>query len=162
MARCGSPTPTMNPRIAAVLSASVALLAGCVRSGTERYKAELLAADKAFCASSIEKGPKAAFLGVIARDCKLLNDTRVGADAVNNVFIQLPSSASLKWEPSFVEVSASGELGYTWGRYELVVPMTKLGSPPLIRRGTYVSIWRRQLNGKWKVVLDGSNFDGGR
>jgi len=152
----------MNPRIAAVLSAAAALLAGCVRSGNERYKAELIAADKAFCASSVEKGPKAAFLAAIARDCKLLNDTRVGADAVNNIFIQLPATATLKWEPSFADVSASGELGYTWGRYELYVPMTKLGAAPLIRRGTYVTIWKRQLNGVWKVVLDGSNFDGGR
>jgi ketosteroid isomerase-like protein len=150
----------MNPRIAAVLSVAVAVFAGCSRPGAENLKAELIAADKAFCASSIEKGPKAAFLGVIARDCKLLNDTRVGADAVNNVFIQLPATASLRWEPAFVDVSASGDIGYTWGRYELSVPMARAGSPPYTRRGTYVTIWKRQPNGAWRVVLDGSNPDG--
>jgi len=149
----------MNTRIAA-LSVAVALLAGCTQSDPEKYKAELIAADKAFCASSIKTGPKAAFLGVIARDCKLLSDNRVGADAVNSIFLQLPATATLTWEPSFVDVGASGDIGYTWGRYELRVPMTKLGMAPLIRRGTYVTIWKRRQNGPWRVVLDGGNPDG--
>lgn len=152
----------MDPRIVAALLVAAALLTGCTQPDTEKLKAELVAADKAFSASSIKKGPKAAFLAAIARDCKLLNDSRVGADAVNDVFIQLPDTATLTWEPSFVDVSASGELGYTWGRYELVVPMTKQGTPPLIRRGTYVTIWRRQPNRTWKVEFAGGNFDGTR
>jgi ketosteroid isomerase-like protein len=151
----------MKPRIVAVISSAVALLSGCTPTDTDKYKAEIIAADKAFCASSIKEGPKAAFLRVIARDCKLLGeDTRSGADAVNSAFSQLPSTASLTWEPAFVDVSASGDFGYTWGRYELNVPMSKPGVPPLIRRGTYVTIWRRQYNGAWKVVLDGSTRDG--
>jgi ketosteroid isomerase-like protein len=150
----------MNLRIVAVLSFAVALLTGCTQSDAERYKAEIVAADKAFCASSTKEGPRAAFLQAITRDCKLLGDTRVGADAVNSVFIQFPPTARLTWEPSFVDVSASGDLGYTWGRYTLNVPMTKAGAAPLIRMGTYVSIWKRQPNGAWKVVLDGGSHDG--
>jgi ketosteroid isomerase-like protein len=150
----------MNLRIVAVPCFAVALLAGCTQTDTERYKAEIIAADKAFSASSAKEGPKAAFLQAIARDCKLLSDTRVGADAVNSAFIQLPPTAKLTWEPSFVDVSASGDLGYTWGRYTLNVPMTKLGAAPLIRMGTYVTIWKRQSNGAWKVVLDGGSHDG--
>jgi len=149
----------MNLRIVAVFASAVALLAGCTQSDSERYKAEILAADKAFCASSEKDGPKAAFLQAIARDCKLLGDIRTGSDAVNSVFIQLPPTARLTWEPSFVDVSASGDLGYTWGRYILNVPMTKQGAAPLIRMGTYVTIWRRQPNGAWKIVLDGGNPD---
>lgn len=151
----------MNPRIVAVLSSAVALLSGCTQSDTGRFKSEIIAADKAFCASSIKEGPKAAFLRVIARDCKLLGeDTRSGADAVNNSFLQLPASTTLTWEPAFVDVGASGDIGYTWGRYELKVPLTKLGAAPLVRRGTYVTIWKRQFNGSWKVVLDGTTRDG--
>jgi len=147
-------------RIAALSLA--ALLAGCIRPDAERLKADLIASDKAFSASSVSKGPKAAFLAAIARDCKLLNDSRLGPDAVNNVFIQYPASVSLTWEPAFADVSASGELGYTWGRYVLTIPVGKLGAPPLIRRGTYVTVWRRQLGGSWKVVLAGGNLDGTR
>jgi ketosteroid isomerase-like protein len=151
----------MNPRIVAVLSTAVALLAGCSQSGPERYKAEIIAADKAFSARSVKVGPRAAFLGAIARDSKLLGeDTRSGADAVNNLFIQLPDTASLTWEPAFADVSATGDLGYTWGRYELRIPLPKLGAAPLVRKGTYVTIWKRQPGGAWKVVLDGGNPDG--
>jgi len=152
----------MNPRLVASLSLAAALVAGCARPDTERFKAELIAADKALCASSVSRGPKAAFLAAIARDGKLLNDRRLGTDAVNNVFIQFPATVTLTWEPAYADVSASGELGYTWGRYELAVPMTKLGSPPLVRRGNYVTVWKRQPGGVWKVVLAGGNPDGTR
>ena len=151
----------MNPRHAAAL-ALAALLAGCIRPDAERLKADLITTDKAFSVSSSMKGPKAAFIAAIARDCKLLNDSRIGADAVNDVFIQYPASVSLTWEPAFADVSASGELGYTWGRYVLTVPVGKLGTPPLIRRGTYVTVWKRQYGSGWKVVLSGSNLDGAR
>jgi len=151
----------MNARAAAVLSSAVALLAGCApsASGPEKFKEEILAADKAFCAASVKNGAKAAFLGVVSKDAKLLGDTRAGPDAVRTVFMQLPDTAVLKWEPAFVDVSASGDFGYTWGRYTLTLPGVK-GKPPYIKMGTYVTIWRRQPGGEWKVVLDGGNPDG--
>jgi ketosteroid isomerase-like protein len=150
----------MNPRLAAVLTSAAAFLAACSESGPERFKAELIAADKAFSASSAKNGPKAAFLQAIARECKLLSsDSRSGAEAVNQTFMQLPPTATLTWEPAYVDVSAAGDLGYTWGRYQLTVPLSKPGLGPLIRRGTYVTIWKRQRGGAWKVVLDGGNPD---
>jgi ketosteroid isomerase-like protein len=149
----------MNLRFVAVFSSSVALLAGCTQSDTDRYKAEIIAADKAFSASSIKDGPKAAFLAAIERDCKLLGHSPTGADAVREVFIQLPPTAKLTWEPSFVGVSASGDLGYTWGRYILNVPMTKLGAAPLIRIGTYVTVWKRQPGGAWKIAFHGGDTE---
>jgi len=150
----------MNRQITFGLAAALALLAGCTQSGQEKFKAEVLAADKAFAARSAKDGPKAAFLAYISADGKLLNDTRVGADAVNTLFIQLPPTATLSWEPSYVDVSSSGDLGYTWGRYLLNVPNPKAGQPPFQKRGTYVTIWKRQPGGGWKFVLDGGNPDG--
>jgi ketosteroid isomerase-like protein len=150
----------MNRRTIAVLASALALLSGCAPSGQEKFKAEVLAADKAFAARAAKDGPKAAFLAYISADGKLLNDTRVGADAVNTLFIQLPPTATLTWEPSFVDVSSAGDLGYTWGRYLLNVPSPKPGEAPYQRRGTYVTVWKRQPGGGWKFVLDGGNPDG--
>jgi ketosteroid isomerase-like protein len=151
----------MNARAAALVSCSVALLCGCGGpSGPEKFKAEILAADKAFSAESEKAGIKPAFLRVIAVDGKLLGDTRAGADAVNATFAQLPATATLKWEPSFVDVSASGDLGYTWGRYTLIIPSGKKGAAPYIKMGTYVTVWKREPGGAWKVVLDGGTPDG--
>ncbi len=49
----------------------------------------------------------------------------------------------------------SGEMGYTWGHYE--------GRSQGCRRqhkvtiGRYSTIWQKQPDGAWKVVLDASN-----
>ena len=154
----------MNVRIAVVLSCAIALLAGCTPSsdGTEKYKEEVLAADKAFNDASLKDGPKAAFLRAIATDGKLLNDPRSGADAVNATYAQWPANATLKWEPSFVDVSSSGDLGYTWGRDTFSGPGGVKGGHPMIKMGTYVTVWKRQPGGGWKVVLDGGNPDGAK
>ncbi len=150
--------PPVNMRILAAC-VGVALLAGCWSSPKERWKNELVAADKAFNALSVKGGPKAAFLSVIARDAKLLGNASLGAEGVRNVFMELPDTVSLTWEPSFADVSDSGDLGYTWGRYTLTVPNPKPRIRPWVRTGYYVIVWRRTL-GQWKVVLDGTSPEG--
>jgi len=40
------------------------------------------------------------------------------------------------------------------------VPSPKQGQPPYQKRGTYVTIWKRQPGGAWKFVLDGGSPDG--
>jgi ketosteroid isomerase-like protein len=52
-------------------------------------------------------------------------------------------------------VAKSGELGWTWGTYEL---HTKdADGKPVIRYGKYVNVWRKQKNGEWKVIVDLGN-----
>jgi len=150
----------MKTRTLAVMASALALLAGCSQSGTEKAKAEILAADKAFSTLSGKIGPKAAFLANVAPDAKLLADRAVGPDAVRNIFAQVPETATLTWEPSFVEAADSGDLGYTWGRYTMTIPLPKYGPKPYLRQGTYVTIWKRQPSGAWKVILDGGSPDG--
>jgi ketosteroid isomerase-like protein len=150
----------VNPRIAALFACAAALAAGCSRADPGKLKAEVIAADRAFCAAAQKDGVEAAFLGVVADDGKLLGDDLAGADAVRDSFGTLPPAATLTWEPSFADVSASGELGYTWGRYTLNLPGKKEGNPKRKKTGTYVTVWRRQApGGPWKVVLDGGTPD---
>jgi ketosteroid isomerase-like protein len=61
------------------------------------------------------------------------------------------STVQLTWEPEGGDISTSGELGYTYGIYELK------GSNDVVERGTYVTIWKKQEDGKWKFVLDSGN-----
>jgi ketosteroid isomerase-like protein len=58
----------------------------------------------------------------------------------------------LTWEPVKVEVSISGDLGYTFGNWELYD--YQRGK---IRYGNYITIWRKQKDGTWRWVLDGGN-----
>ena len=150
-----------SPTLIACLAAAL-LVTGCGRKSAEDVKAELVAADKAFSAKSHKDGPEAAFQAFLTAHAKLLSNYAEGAEGVRQTFMQYPKTATLEWEPAFADASESGELGYTWGRYTLFVPSPGNGLPPLLRKGTYVTIWRRQSDGSWKVVLDGGNPDGQR
>jgi ketosteroid isomerase-like protein len=46
-------------------------------------------------------------------------------------------------------------MGYTWGHYEgsALNPDGQRSTTT----GRYMTIWRKQANGEWKVVLDASN-----
>jgi len=65
------------------------------------------------------------------------------------------STYTLRWEPMYARAAESGELGYTYGTWELKINADSSN----ISRGTYVTIWKRQPNGEWKYVLD-SGQDG--
>lgn len=61
----------------------------------------------------------------------------------------------LLWTPIGGDVSASGDLGYTYGNYEFH-SKDKDGKAH-VEYGKYTSIWKLQKDGKWKVVLDMGN-----
>lgn len=60
----------------------------------------------------------------------------------------------LTWKPAGGDISASGDLGYTFGTYEFTSPGQD-GSQT--EYGKYTSIWKLQKDGSWKVVLDMGN-----
>jgi ketosteroid isomerase-like protein len=60
--------------------------------------------------------------------------------------------ATLRWRPIAVEVARSGDLGYTRGEFEQTVRDEDGGVQ--ISRGSYVSIWRKGQDGRWRAVLD--------
>lgn len=64
---------------------------------------------------------------------------------------------SIKWAPTKVEAARSGDIGYTWGTYELTVNDPK--GKPVIDHGKYVEIWKKQSDGSWKCAVDTFNSD---
>jgi len=62
---------------------------------------------------------------------------------------------SLAWEPLEAEVSAGGDLGYTYGSYESRSPGPD--GVPSVTTGKYLTVWRKQGDGSWKVVADIGN-----
>jgi ketosteroid isomerase-like protein len=62
------------------------------------------------------------------------------------------SGLSLRWSPSVVEVSASGDLGVSRGDYRLT-QVAEDGTVS-IGVGTFVTVWRRSEDGKWRAILD--------
>lgn len=61
-----------------------------------------------------------------------------------------PGAKTLTWEPVEAHVSSSGDLGYTWGNWKFVLPDT-------VFYGNYITIWKKNEHGKWKMVYDGGN-----
>jgi len=61
----------------------------------------------------------------------------------------------LEWTPVGADISASADLGYTYGNYEFH-SRDKDGNPH-IEYGKYTSIWKLQKDGSWKVALDMGN-----
>lgn len=65
---------------------------------------------------------------------------------------------TLTWEPTRGEVAASGELRYTVGRWES--RRRVVDGSDRVTRGGYLTVWRKQRDGTWKVLLDIGNPDG--
>jgi ketosteroid isomerase-like protein len=61
----------------------------------------------------------------------------------------------LIWTPVGGDISAAGDLGYTYGNYEF--HSKDKDGKPIIDYGKYTSIWKQQKDGGWKVVLDMGN-----
>jgi len=61
----------------------------------------------------------------------------------------------LSWTPVGADISASGDLGYTYGTFEF--DSKDKDGKPIVEYGKYASIWKLQQDGTWKVVLDMGN-----
>ncbi|MDT4895682.1 MAG: hypothetical protein QOH25_759 [Acidobacteriota bacterium] len=91
-----------------------------------------------------------AFLSYFADDVRLFRMhafPAVGREATRGVLAANPGL--LAWQPTKADISRSGDLGYTYGTYEF-----KASDGKAAENGNYLRIWKRQTNGKWKVVLD--------
>ena len=122
----------------------------------EKIKKELLTTDKTFSDLSQANGMNFAFTNYIDPNCIMLRPNGmplIGKDSIlmaiskNNDESQ---SDTLTWVPMFADVATSGDMGYTYGTY-------KHQSKGVAEEGTYVTIWKKDKNDKWKFVFDAAN-----
>ncbi|MCB0466145.1 MAG: nuclear transport factor 2 family protein [Aequorivita sp.] len=74
----------------------------------------------------------------------------VGKTTFANSFDKNNDIKTITWHPVNGEVAKSGELGYTWGDWQFKTQDTTY-------YGNYVTIWKKQADGNWKMCLDGGN-----
>jgi ketosteroid isomerase-like protein len=130
----------------AVLSALVVGAATAAGSGAQEA---LAAAERDFARTSAEQGVKPAFLAYLGEDSVLFRPRAVPG---RKWMQDHPAPAvRLSWSPSFVQVSQAGDLGYTTGPYELRSTDPKETD---VAYGRFVTVWRRQPSGAWRVALD--------
>jgi ketosteroid isomerase-like protein len=111
--------------------------------------APLIAAERAFARASVENGMMVAFLEYLAEGAVVFRPRP--ADGRKFYAERGPSDAVLSWGPAFAEIARAGDLGYTGGPWEL---RPKAGADPT-NFGHYISVWKKQPDGRWRVVADG-------
>ncbi|HEY3704874.1 MAG TPA: nuclear transport factor 2 family protein [Terracidiphilus sp.] len=77
----------------------------------------------------------------------------VGKVAIERSANWAPKDYQLTWTPTDGLMGPSGDMGYTWGHFE--GHSKDANGNPLTTTGRYMTVWRRQKDGAWKVVLDG-------
>ena len=108
--------------------------------------------ERAFAARAAVVGWKQAFLEYFADDAVAFNGakTEPAKDQLKQV-PDPPKDLQLLWEPRYGDVAASGDLGWLTGPSTTINPARNNGAP---RYGNYASVWKRQADGSYKVLLD--------
>ncbi len=145
----------MRPRrllAAALLFAPLAALHA--QSGAELPHAltQMVDAERAFAARALVIGWKNSFLEHFADDAIGFEGGQAGlAREQIRTNPDPPPEHRLIWEPRYGDVAGSGEIGYLTGPSQNILPSRNNGRP---RHGVYASVWKRQRDGSFKVVLD--------
>jgi ketosteroid isomerase-like protein len=119
--------------------------------------APLLDADRAFSQMSEKKGLRSAYMDYIDSNGVLLRPSSlpiVGADAVDFISQSNDTSFIMTWEPKAATIGDAADLGYTYGIFSF-----KSKSEDSVYYGTYVTIWKKQPDGRWKFILQSANQD---
>lgn len=109
---------------------------------------DLVAAERAFAADASARSVRAAFLAFLADDGLVFEPGPTSGQRVWEA--RKENSAKLEWAPELAEVAASGDLGYTSGPWRY----TPEGADKPIAFGHFFTIWRKDGDGKWKVLID--------
>ncbi|MDR3792254.1 MAG: nuclear transport factor 2 family protein [Terracidiphilus sp.] len=76
----------------------------------------------------------------------------IGKVAITKSATWSPKVYRLTWTPTDALMGPSGDMGYTWGHFE--GHSKDANGNDVTVTGRYMTIWRRQADGSWKVVLD--------
>jgi ketosteroid isomerase-like protein len=124
------------------------LLAGPGPSGTAEWKEQVRRTEVAFAKTMADRD-HAAFTAHLAEETIFFSNGGVlrGKAAVAEGWKRWFEGprAPFAWEPAEVEVLDSGTLAMTSG---------PVYDPEGQRIGTFNSVWRREADGAWKIVLD--------
>jgi ketosteroid isomerase-like protein/quercetin dioxygenase-like cupin family protein len=77
-----------------------------------------------------------------------------GGEAIRKTIAEMTKAPgfALSWTATKAEVGTSGDLGYTSGAYEM-----SMGGAT--EKGKYITVWKKQADGTWKVAEDIFNAD---
>ena len=155
-----------HPYRAAFVAMLVALAVACsaggdgpnvdLKGGAEATLKSAIEADTAFAAAVQKDGLKTAFLAWFETEGSQFIDRGsmlTGAAAIAAPFDRAPPGFLLEWTPDGGHASDAGDFATTTGRYTV-----KMGDQR-IDAGRYVTSWKKNAEGAWKVVLEATVSD---
>ena len=114
-------------------------------------------------AKDVRERGGAAFAQWFAQDGVALNNGQaplIGLVAIAKSANWDPKVYQLTWTPTDAQMGPSGDMGYTWGHFE--GRSKDANGNPVTTTGRYITVWRKQADGNWKVALDaGANEPAG-
>ncbi len=120
--------------------------------------AALMQADRDFDQATAQKGLEG-WMSFFADDARLnqRGGPIEGKAAVRAFYAKMFSrkNFSIRWKPLHAEASKDGSLGYTFG--EAQISWEEPNGETRRADGRYVTVWRRQADGAYKVVTDLGN-----
>ena len=129
----------------------VLLIAPAFAGGVEE---SLLEADRAFDRAAAERGLEG-WMSFFAEDARFNGPQEiVGKAALREMYTKMfaRKDFSIRWQPIHAEGAADGSLGFTYGTAQISWRDDK---GEIVRReGRYLTVWRKQKDGSWKVVSD--------
>ena len=143
-----------------LLLVAAGLSVGCGSStNVAQERSALLAVDRQWSQTTTDLSK---FLSYYAADASVYPQGMpivTGSEAIRDTFTKMTSMPgfSLQWNAAKADVSASGDLGYTTGTYQMA--MNDAAGKPMSEKGKYVTVWKKQANGQWKVADDIFNAD---
>jgi ketosteroid isomerase-like protein len=144
-----------------LLLALIMLLNSCSveieKNSREKWKEEIVETERNFSAMAGEKGIPDAFIYFAAEDAVLMRNNKLvtGREALIAYLEDQPVKVrdeKLSWEPDFVDVSSSGDLGYTYGQF--TYSYTDSTGSTVENKGVFHTVWKRQDDGSWRFVWD--------
>lgn len=138
-----------EPRMFRVVIVLVAMLA-VLRAETPADSVRLMVdAERKFYQTGQEKGTRAAFLEFLAEDAIVF---RPGPVNGKEAWSKRPETGlDLIWEPTFAVMARSADFGYDTGPAKW---KANKSDPKFSGYGYFISVWKKQKDGSWKVALD--------
>ena len=137
-----------------------AIIAGGLLLFSAACQLDLLRTDRAWSTLAAANGPVDSIVAYWSADARVILPGQpivVGTAAIRQMIVDMQAipGFQISWTPDSAIVSPSGDFGYTYGTNRITAPDST--GAPHTTEGRYITVWRREPDGRWQCTFDISN-----
>lgn len=141
--------------VAAVVSVGAVVGIASAQTTNSRAVAEtaMMKVDRDFNQAAADRD-MTRFLSFVAENAAFDSAEGRGREAVRKAWATFfePAGPTIRWNPTRAEALVAGDVGYTVGTWERHAKDAR--GNEIVRRGQYLTVWRRQADGVWRAEFD--------